>query len=86
MVFDTLILFPGEWEILTLPLPVEVTFAVVLFFVKGATCTDLLINDGHWLKSVGENDVRIHSCYIHVIDQWLDFVVWALAFDEIEFA
>ena len=40
--------------------------------VEDALGTDLVVYDGHWLQSVGQDDVGVHGRDIHVVDQGTD--------------
>jgi hypothetical protein len=84
LLLDRFVLFAGEREIVALPLPLKTTLAVILILVKLATRTNLLIYYSCRLKSVRQDNVRIHSRHIDVIDQRLDLVVGALVPDKFE--
>ena len=62
----------------------HVPLALVLIFVKDAAGTNLLADDGSRLKTVGQDDVRIHGGHINVIDQGLSLIDRALFTDELE--
>ena len=81
LILNTLILFTGEGEIFTFPLPLQVTFALVFIFIEGTTSADLLVYYRNWLKSVGEDDIWVHSCDINVIDEWLSLIDGAAVSD-----
>lgn len=83
--FDTFIFFACKREIFAFPLPVEIPLAVVLILVKYAARTYLFINNRHWLKSIREDNVRIHSRDVHVIYQGFLLVNGALHLYELKF-
>ena len=84
LVLNLLILLAREGKVVTLPLPVHVPLALVLIFVEDATGTDLLAHDSRWLKTVGQDDVRIHSGHVNVVDQGFGLIGRALLSDELE--
>jgi hypothetical protein len=84
LVFQVLILSSTQWEVLTLPLPVEVSLALILFLVEDAASADLLIDYSHRLKSIGQNDIGIHSSHVYVIDEWLTLVERTLSLDVLQ--
>jgi hypothetical protein len=63
---------------------VHVPLALVLIFVEDAAGTNLFAHDGSRLKTVGQDDVWIHSRNINVIDQGFGVIDGALLSDELE--
>jgi hypothetical protein len=63
---------------------VHVPLALVLIFVEDATSTNLLAHDGSRLKTIGQDDVWVHSGHINVIDQGFSLIDRALLSDELE--
>jgi hypothetical protein len=82
LVLHSFILLATQWEVVSLPLPLKMSLALVLLLIEDAPSTDLLIDDSYRLESVGKNDVWVHSCHVHVIYQWLCFEDGALALDD----
>ena len=52
LVFDLLQLTFIDWEDVTLPLPIQVSFAVVFVLVVDTTGTYLLVDNRNWLQTV----------------------------------
>ena len=50
------------------PLPIKVSLAVVRLSIEDASCTDLLVNNGHGLQPIGQDDIGVHGCYIDVVN------------------
>jgi hypothetical protein len=84
LILDTLVLLSREREIITFPLPMHVPLAVIFLLIKDASCANLLIDNRSGLQSIRENNVRVHSCNINVIDQGFDLIDRALPLDEFE--
>ena len=86
LVLDALKLLLGKWEQLALPLPIEISLTPVLLrlTVEKAPSTYLIIDNGHWLKSVRENDIWVHGSHINVVNQRFALKTGALGLEGFE--
>jgi hypothetical protein len=52
LVLDRFVFSAVQWEIVSLPLPLKLSLAIILIFVEEAASTNLLIHDCCGLKTI----------------------------------
>jgi hypothetical protein len=66
---DVLVFVSGEREVIPFPLPFEFSFASIFSTVEHTPGANSVIDDCHRLKSISQDDVRVHGSNIQMVDQ-----------------